>query len=99
VTILNTKTAADADQSDAVNAVVACFGPTDVVATFEHSQTVPGSDVLQYSLFGTDRTKWDQLKREMSPFTKSRRENPTHRFYSYTGMPIKSCLPTNGANV
>lgn len=61
------KTAADADQSDAVNAVVACFGPTDVVATFEHSQTVPGSDVLQYSLFGTDRTKWDQLKRKMSP--------------------------------
>jgi acetyl esterase/lipase len=61
------KTAEYADQSDAVNAVVSCFGPTDVIDTFKNASKVPGSDVLQYSLFGTDPSKWDAIKRQMSP--------------------------------
>lgn len=61
------KTAEYADQSDAVNAVVSCFAPTDVVDTFKNASHVPGSDILQYSLFGTDPSKWDDIKRQMSP--------------------------------
>ena len=55
-----------ADQSDAVNAVVS-FAPTDVIDTFKNADRVPGSDILQYSLFGRDKSKWDQIKRQMSP--------------------------------
>ncbi len=55
------------DQSDSVNAVISCFAPTDVIATFKHAAKVPGSDVLQYCLFGHDPKKWDELKRQMSP--------------------------------
>ncbi|MGN1283677.1 MAG: prolyl oligopeptidase family serine peptidase, partial [Candidatus Limosilactobacillus intestinavium] len=61
------KTAEYADQSDAVNAVVSCFAPTDVVDTFKNASQVPGSDILQYSLFGNDPSKWDDIKRQMSP--------------------------------
>ena len=61
------KTAEYTDQSDAVNAVVSCFAPTDVVDTFKNASQVPGSDILQYSLFGTDPSKWDDIKRQMSP--------------------------------
>ncbi|MBM6940059.1 alpha/beta hydrolase [Limosilactobacillus coleohominis] len=61
------KTAEYADQSDAVNAVVSCFAPTDVVDTFKNASQVPGSYILQYSLFGTDPSKWDDIKRQMSP--------------------------------
>lgn len=61
------ETAEYSDQSDAVNAVVSCFAPTDVVDTFKNASQVPGSDVLQYSLFGTDPSKWDDIKRQMSP--------------------------------
>lgn len=61
------KTAEYADQPDAVNAVVSCFAPTDVVDTFKNASQVPGSDILQYSLFGTDPSKWDDIKRQMSP--------------------------------
>lgn len=61
------KTAEYADQSDAVNAVVSCFAPTDVVDTFKNASQVPGSDILQYSLFGTDPSKWIDIKRQMSP--------------------------------
>lgn len=61
------KTAEYADQSDAVNAVVSCFAPTDVIDTFKNADRVPGSDILQYSLFGRDKSKWDQIKRQMSP--------------------------------
>lgn len=60
-------TAEYADQSDEVNAVVSCFAPTDVVDTFKNASQVPGSDILQYSLFGTDPSKWDDIKRQMSP--------------------------------
>lgn len=61
------KTAEYADQSDAVNAVISCFAPTDVLDVFKNASQVPGSDLLQYSLFGADRSKWDDLKRAMSP--------------------------------
>ena len=61
------KTAEYADQSDAVNAVVSCFAPTDVVDTFKNASQVPGSDILQYSLFGNDPSKWEDIKRQMSP--------------------------------
>lgn len=61
------KTAEYADQSDAVNAVVSCFAPTDVIDTFKNADQVPGSDILQYSLFGADQGKWDTIKRQMSP--------------------------------
>lgn len=57
------------DQSDAVSAVVSCFGPTDVEETFEHAENIPGSDILQICLFGTDTKKWPQIKQEMSPVT------------------------------
>ena len=63
------KTAEYTDQSDAVNAVVSCFAPTDVVDTFKNASQVPGSDILQYSLFGTDPSKWEDIKRQMSPLT------------------------------
>lgn len=55
------------EQSDAVNAVVSCFAPTDVEDTFRATGKVPGADVLQYGLFGSDTSKWPALKREMSP--------------------------------
>ena len=61
------KTAEYTDQSDAVNAVVSCFAPTDVVDTFKNASQVPGSDILQYSLFGTDPSKWEDINRQMSP--------------------------------
>lgn len=53
--------------SDAVSAVVSCFGPTDVIDTFKAAETTPGSDILQYALFGTDKSKWPEIKKQMSP--------------------------------
>lgn len=53
--------------SDAVSAVVSCFGPTDVIDTFKTADTTPGADILQYALFGTDKSKWPDLKKQMSP--------------------------------
>ncbi|MDO4455097.1 MAG: alpha/beta hydrolase [Ligilactobacillus agilis] len=61
------KTAGYADQSDKVDAVISCFGPTDVEDTFKFSTKVPGSDAMQICLFGMDPTKWPAIKREMSP--------------------------------
>jgi acetyl esterase/lipase len=61
------ETADYADQSDAVDAVISCFAPTDVADTFAFSKNVPGSDAMQFCLFGTDPTKWPAIKREMSP--------------------------------
>lgn len=55
------------NESDRVNAVVSCFAPTDVKDTFEYTAKVPGSDLLQYSLFGTDKDEWDAKKKAMSP--------------------------------
>ena len=39
----------------------------DVENTFAQAQNVPGSDLLQFCLFGADTSKWDQVKAEMSP--------------------------------
>lgn len=61
------ETADYADQSDRVNAVISCFAPMDVEDTFAQSQNVPGSDLLQFCLFGSDTSKWNQVKAEMSP--------------------------------
>ena len=61
------ETADYADQSDAVDAVISCFAPTDVADTFAFSKNVPGSDAMQLCLFGNDPTKWPAIKREMSP--------------------------------
>lgn len=55
------------DQSDAVNAVVACFGPTDVAATFKQATSIPGNLILQVSLFGTDSSQWPAQQAAMSP--------------------------------
>lgn len=54
-------------ESDKVNAVVSCFAPMDIADTFENATTVPGSELLQFCLFGMDRGKWPALKKEMSP--------------------------------
>lgn len=61
------ETADYADQSDRVDAVVSCFAPMDVADTFAQAAKVPGSDLLQLCLFGSDTSKWDQIKAEMSP--------------------------------
>lgn len=61
------KTADYADQSDAVNAVISCFAPTDVAETMDFASAHPGSAILQYSLFGTDQSQWPALKEAMSP--------------------------------
>lgn len=61
------RTAAYPEESDAVNAVIACFAPTDVEDVFNYTSQVPGSDLLQYCLFGKDQKQWAELKREMSP--------------------------------
>lgn len=55
------------DQSDAVNAVVACFGPTDVANTFARAKGIPGNHVLQVSLFGPDSNRWAAEAAAMSP--------------------------------
>lgn len=60
------------DQSDAVNAVVACFGPTDVAATFERAHGIPGNLILQVSLFGPDSDQWPAKKAAMSPLMQIR---------------------------
>lgn len=60
------ETADNADQSDAVSAVVSCFAPTDVEETFAQNG-VAGSDLLQYALFGTDKKQWPAKKEAMSP--------------------------------
>ena len=55
------------NESDRVNAVVSCFGPTDVADTFDFTGKKPGSDILQYCLFGLDKQQWQQKKAAMSP--------------------------------
>lgn len=55
------------NESDRVNAVVSCFGPTDVADTFDYTSNRPGSDILQYCLFGLDKAQWPEIKKEMSP--------------------------------
>ena len=55
------------DQSDKVSAVVSCFAPTDVTETFKQADKVPGADLLQICLFGTDPKQWQAKKKEMSP--------------------------------
>lgn len=54
-------------ESYRVNAVVSCFAPMDVAATFESNANVPGSKLLEIGLFGTKPSKWPQLQSEMSP--------------------------------
>lgn len=61
------KTADYAEQSDAVSAVVSCFAPMDVEDTFKYTAGVPGSKLLEYCLFGTDKKKWPEIMHEMSP--------------------------------
>ncbi|MBB1086442.1 alpha/beta hydrolase [Limosilactobacillus fastidiosus] len=61
------KTAAYDDQSDAVSSVVSCFAPMDVAETFKYTANVPGNEILKYCLFGTDKKKWPEIMREMSP--------------------------------
>ncbi|MBU3830265.1 MAG: prolyl oligopeptidase family serine peptidase [Candidatus Limosilactobacillus merdavium] len=61
------KTADYAEQSDAVSAVVSCFAPMDVEDTFKYTAGVPGSELLEYCLFGTDKKKWPEIMHEMSP--------------------------------
>ena len=55
------------NESDRVNAVVSCFAPTDVKDTFDFTAKTPGSDLLQYCLFGTNKDRWDAKKKAMSP--------------------------------
>ena len=62
------QTADHANQSDAVQAVIACFAPTDVAATFEAAgNAVPGTDLLKFSLFGRNPAQWPAVMKEMSP--------------------------------
>lgn len=56
-----------ADQSDAVDAVISCFAPMDVAATFKYTEKVPGNQLLQFCLFGPDTKKWPAIEKEMSP--------------------------------
>lgn len=55
------------NESDSVDAVVSCFGPMDVHDTFAASEGLPGSDLLQYCLFGPDKQQWAAKKDAMSP--------------------------------
>lgn len=55
------------DQSDAVDAVVSCFAPMDVAETFKYTAKIPGNQLLQFCLLGTDTKKWPTIEKEMSP--------------------------------
>ena len=54
-------------QSDAVNAVVACFAPTDLPALFEYLKEVPGIRQAMAEYFGKDETCWMEVMRKWSP--------------------------------
>ncbi|WP_251576403.1 prolyl oligopeptidase family serine peptidase [Limosilactobacillus agrestimuris] len=79
------KTAAYDDQSDTVSAVVSCFGQMDVAETFKYTANVPGNEILKYCLFGTDKKKWPEIMREMSPLYRVEAEKQYPPFELFHG--------------
>ena len=61
------KTEEYADQSDAVSAVVECFGPTDMPALWDYYTGGDRSKVFLSSLLGSDPAQAEKTAREMSP--------------------------------
>lgn len=55
------------NESDKVDAVVSCFAPMDVDATFQYNAKVPGNKLLEFCLFGPNLENWSELKKAMSP--------------------------------
>ena len=53
--------------SDAVKAVVSCFGPTDIQAIAEERKEHPDFLPMLTGLFGPDPDKWEEGEKEMSP--------------------------------
>ncbi len=56
-----------ADQSDAVSAVVECFGPTDMIAMWDYYSGGDRSKLFLTSLLGDDPETAEKAAREMSP--------------------------------
>ncbi len=56
-----------AEQSDSVCAVAACFAPTDLAALFRYPDIDPRAEPFLASLFGADRTMWEEAMRRHSP--------------------------------
>ena len=56
-----------ADQSDAVSAVVECFGPTDMIAMWDYYSGGDRSKMFLTSLLGDDPETAEKAAREMSP--------------------------------
>lgn len=55
--------------SDAVNAVVECFGPTDMIAMGGERMENPQFHETAENWFGKDRSRWMEAAAEMSPIT------------------------------
>lgn len=55
------------DQSDAVSAVVECFGPTDMIALWDYYSGGDRSKMFLTSLLGEDPVSAEAAAREMSP--------------------------------
>ena len=72
-------------ESDSVTAVVSCFAPTDIDDVFDFSGDTPGSDVLEYALFGFDKSKWPEKKAAMSPLKQVQRGKDYPAFLLFHG--------------
>ena len=55
-----------AKQSDAVQAVVACFAPTDLTALFTYLKDMPNGERTLTAYFGPDSARWPEAMRELS---------------------------------
>lgn len=55
------------EYSDSVNAVVSCFGPTDVEKLFATLKDVPEYSAIVAKALGDDKSKWQEIEREVSP--------------------------------
>ena len=56
-----------AKESDAVNAVVSCFGPTDLSMILDHADDNPDIAWLVNGAFGEDKTRWPEIKASVNP--------------------------------
>ena len=54
-------------ESDAVQSVTACFAPTDLEALFSYHKNMSNGDRALTAYFGSDKTRWKEAQRALSP--------------------------------
>lgn len=79
-------------QSDAVKAVISCFGPSNLRTTFRGLDQFPEAQEKYKAVFGEDVSKWPEIFDSLSPVTKvdTEKEYPPFLLLHGSGDPVVS---------